>query len=325
MIIIIGSKEENTVQEVLSWLSFFKQKACVIEHCDLEDITSSLILNSDTEEITFSQNGEIISSKDIKMIWFRKSSFNKKHDLSQVENKPRLHNRLSFHLDRELWGFKNSLYNLLLASKSCLGDPEKNDINKIYSLINAKKAGLTIPSTLITTKKEKVNVFLNKNKNIITKTMQDSIMVWENDKAYSLYTNNVNENEINESDDSFFPSLFQEEIIKEYEIRTFFLNGICYSMAIFSQSDKKTQVDYRDYNWKKMNRMVPYKLPLYVEESIVKFMNIIDLKTGSIDFIKSKKGEYVFLEINPVGQFGFVSNHCNYYLEEEMAKYLYNN
>jgi ATP-GRASP peptide maturase of grasp-with-spasm system len=325
MILIVGSKEENTVQEVISWLTFLKQKTCVIEHGDMEDITSSLSLNNGTDEFTLIQNGKTIVSKDINMVWFRKSSFNKKHDLSKVEDKPRLHKRLSFHLDRELWGFKNSLYNLILASKSCLGDPEKNDINKIYSLINAKKAGLKIPCTLITTKKENASVFLNTNKNIITKTIQDSIMVWENDNAYSLYTNTVKDTEINESHDSFFPSLFQEEIIKDFEIRTFFLNGICYSMAILSQSDQKTQVDYRDYNWKKMNRMIPYKLPSSIEEKIAKFMSLINLKTGSIDLIKSKKGEYIFLEINPVGQFGFVSNHCNYYLEEEIAKYLSNN
>ncbi len=325
MILIVGSKEENTVQEIMSWLDFFKQKTCVIEHCDLENITYSLSLNDNADEITFNQNGKNIPLDDVKMVWFRKSSFNRKSDLHQVENKPRLHQRLSFHLERELWGFKNSLYNMILSSKSCLGDPEKNDINKIYSLINAKKAGLKIPSTLITTRKKVSGDFLNRNKNIITKTMQDSIMVWENDRAYSLYTNSVNSDEINEAEESFFPSLFQEEIIKEFEIRTFFLNGTCYSMAIFSQSDQKTQVDYRDYNWKKMNRMVPYKLPLDIEKKIINFMSLINLNTGSIDLIKSKQGEYIFLEINPVGQFGFVSAHCNYYLEEEMAKHLSNN
>lgn len=33
-------------------------------------------------------------------------------------------------------------------------------------------------------------------------------------------------------------------------------------------------------------------------------------------------GEYVFLEINPCGQVGFINNACNYYLEEKFADYL---
>ena len=50
-----------------------------------------------------------------------------------------------------------------------------------------------------------------------------------------------------------------------------------------------------------------------------------NLDTGSIDIVVTKKEEYVFLEVNPVGQFGWVSSNCNYYLEEKVANYLMNN
>ncbi len=35
--------------------------------------------------------------------------------------------------------------------------------------------------------------------------------------------------------------------------------------------------------------------------------------------ILTPEGKYVFLEINPEGQFGMVSHPCNYYLERELA------
>ena len=38
--------------------------------------------------------------------------------------------------------------------------------------------------------------------------------------------------------------------------------------------------------------------------------------------IQSDKNELVFLEINPVGQFGMVSSPCNYYLEKKVASKL---
>jgi hypothetical protein len=38
----------------------------------------------------------------------------------------------------------------------------------------------------------------------------------------------------------------------------------------------------------------------------------------------TKKGEYVFLEVNPIGQFGMVSAPCNYNLEKKIAQYLIN-
>ena len=94
-------------------------------------------------------------------------------------------------------------------------------------------------------------------------------------------------------------------------------------MAIFSQKDNKTQEDFRNYNRTKPNRFVPYVLPDNICKSIIKLMKKMNLKTGSIDLIKSANdNKYYFLEINPSGQFGMVSKPCNYYLEKKMAEYL---
>ena len=49
-------------------------------------------------------------------------------------------------------------------------------------------------------------------------------------------------------------------------------------------------------------------------------MRKLKLDSGSIDIIVTNKGEYVFLEVNPVGHFTQVSSPCNYYLEKEIAE-----
>ena len=51
-------------------------------------------------------------------------------------------------------------------------------------------------------------------------------------------------------------------------------------------------------------------------------MKYVNLNTGSIDMIVTKENEYIFLEVNPVGQFGMVSQPCNYYLEKKITEYL---
>jgi glutathione synthase/RimK-type ligase-like ATP-grasp enzyme len=53
-------------------------------------------------------------------------------------------------------------------------------------------------------------------------------------------------------------------------------------------------------------------------------MTDLCLDTGSIDIVRTTDGRYVFLEVNPVGQFGMVSVPCNYNLELKVAKYLAN-
>jgi len=38
--------------------------------------------------------------------------------------------------------------------------------------------------------------------------------------------------------------------------------------------------------------------------------------------IRARNGDFIFLEINPVGQFGMTSIPCNYFLEKKIAEHL---
>jgi glutathione synthase/RimK-type ligase-like ATP-grasp enzyme len=93
-------------------------------------------------------------------------------------------------------------------------------------------------------------------------------------------------------------------------------------MAIFSSADAQTKADFRNYNWKKPNRTVPYELPEVITNKIVELMDSFQMNTGSLDFIVNENNEYIFLEVNPTGQFGMVSFPCNYHLEKIVAQTL---
>lgn len=95
-------------------------------------------------------------------------------------------------------------------------------------------------------------------------------------------------------------------------------------MAIFSQENEKTRIDYRNYDREKPNRCVPYHLSDDIQSKLSAFMNLIDMNCGSIDMIYSPDGDYIFLEVNPVGQFHWLDKNCNYFLEREIAKCLSN-
>ena len=124
--------------------------------------------------------------------------------------------------------------------------------------------------------------------------------------------------------DTFPPSFFQKCIEKEYEIRTFFIENDYYSMAIFSQNDEQTKIDFRNYNESKPNKFIPYILPEDIKSKLIELMKCINLNCGSIDLIVGKDGNYYFLEVNPVGQYDMVSVPCNYNLHKKIAEYLIN-
>lgn len=111
---------------------------------------------------------------------------------------------------------------------------------------------------------------------------------------------------------------------KKIELRVFYLKGELFSMAIFSQNDINTKLDFRNYNDEKPNRMVPYNLPDAAASKVKLFMQKINLNSGSLDLILTNDNEYVFLEVNPAGQYGMVDVACNYGLDKLIAKYLAN-
>lgn len=196
-------------------------------------------------------------------------------------------------------------------------------INKLNVLQIAKKEGLNIPPSSIVSDKKKLKSLKSKWGRIINKSIDDGIYI-ETEKILinGQRTVEVIEGDIESIAETFFPSLVQKLIEKIYEIRVFYFRNRFYSIAIFTQNNKESKIDGREKNIQKPNREVPYSLPKEMEDKLCCFMNKLNLNYGSIDLIYSTDNNYYFLEVNPYGQYGFLSSSGNYYLEKEIAEYL---
>ena len=225
------------------------------------------------------------------------------------------------HLNMESSVLQNAVF-AWLDQKKVLGNYEVKGMNKLSVLSTAREVGFDIPASLVTNSKKKLITFLYKYPDLITKCLSEVRSFRGNNELLGMYTSEVNAAVIKDLPESFYPSLFQENIQKDIELRVFYLNKEVYPMAIFSQLDQRTSTDFREYNHEKNNRTVPYSLPQPIKEQTIRLMEKLGLNTGSIDIIKSTDKRYVFLEVNPVGQFGMVSKPCNYFLEKKVAKFL---
>ncbi len=192
--------------------------------------------------------------------------------------------------------------------------------NKILHLLEASKVGLEIPKTIVTNNRKSLLEFIEKGKRYITKSINQSPSLETDDFYY--YGEGTFELNFDEVSEIFAPSLVQEYIEKEIEIRTFFIEENYYSMAIFSQNDEKTKIDFRNYNQSKPNRNVPFILPDDILNKLKLFSIKMGYDTGSFDLILTPKGNYFFLEINPMGQYDWVSQDCNYYIDKKIAELL---
>lgn len=192
---------------------------------------------------------------------------------------------------------------------------------KSYQLKKAHEHGLNIPNTIVTNNLDSLKMFYSNNSNnIITKNLSNPLVTIKKNRKYATYTSTVSKNDIISQTDLFFPSIFQNNISKDFVIRVFYFLGNFYSYAIFSSTNKQTSIDYRIYDHKKPNRKMKYELPDELKLKIDNFMKDLNLHTGSIDLIKTNDS-YVFLEVNPQGMFGGLENY-GLNIEEDISNYL---
>tara|TARA_B110000090_G_C13389112_1_gene448806 strand:- start:1134 stop:2105 length:972 start_codon:yes stop_codon:yes gene_type:complete len=320
MILIISDENDVSTSEVIRWLDFYNAPWIRLNE---DDIIIVHWVTIDEFEFTIKGSSKKLSSKEITSFWYRRGYYNISFDVNFSLAKEQTNQKeiIGF-LERELKTLKKYIIDII-ESKHGLGSfYENHRINKLTNLSCAKSVGLNTPLTGIFTRKNDLIESLKKH-DLITKPLTDGFIQSEDFRYYG-YTSEIKNDDLNDIDDCFFPSVFQEKLIKKFEIRTFYLDGEMFSVAIFSQDDPKTAVDFRNYNRTKPNRTPTVNLNDNLMEQIRELMNKLGYKSGSLDFVVTNDDRVVFLEVNPIGQFEQVSVPGNYYIEKKIAKYLIN-
>lgn len=314
MILVIGDTNDITTNIAMEWIRHYTKDVKRINFSGYTPLNSLKITNQ-----TCTSKIACIDTSKVEKIWHRRGSM--RFLPSTLRNTT---SSLYTYLKKEEDSLLKSLEDILGDTKEYIGSYHKEVENyKIDYLLKAKDCGIRIPDTLITTSKKELQSFFNAYDQIITKDIRYGIKIKTQDSGmYSAGTFVVSEDMITSMKEHFAPTLVQEKVDKKYEIRVFFFKTTLYPMAILSQNDTKTSVDYRNYNREKPNRNVPVLLPKHIEQKVLNFIKRSRLSTGSIDLIVDRSDDYIFLEVNPQGQLDWVSKHCNYYIEKNIAEYL---
>jgi ATP-GRASP peptide maturase of grasp-with-spasm system len=329
MILIISQDTaEASTEEVENWLHGLAAEYVRINGADIIQMhNSTVVINNNSTSFEYVlNNGTNIELSKINTVWFRRWQYYPEFDCVSSTYDLSFEKDVNAYRISEFKALSNIFFDSI-KNKKLLGAPMHlvKSPSKFEQMEVARRVGLSIPRSLITNDKNELLQFYHiSNKKIISKANGDGTRITIGDINYGIYTSLISEEILNLLPDKFFPSLFQEFIEKEVELRIFYINKKSYAMAIFSTLDKQTEIDFRVYNNKKPNRNTPFNLPEEIQKKIILFMENIGLLTGSLDLILDKKNEFIFLEVNPGGQFGMVSRPCNYYLEKVIANELIN-
>lgn len=327
MILILSRQDDSSTAFVIQWLLSLKKKYLRLNADTYDTVIKYLDINR--QELIVTHRGEDINLFDATSLWYRRRglSLNSVQINKKTYNQPVMPDEPDYHkqhMKTEISVFIEFIHYAL--EKRCekkVGSAASSSVNKLHVLDLAKMAGLMVPETYVVTSREDLRSLLeNVDGGIITKALSDGVYTFTKERGYYSYTEKLTTENIHTLPDHFFPSLLQMQISKKFELRVFYLKGTFYAMAIFSQRDKKTAVDFRKYNTEKPNRQVPFQLPEIVMNKLRIVMEQLSLDTGSIDLIVDENNDYVFLEVNPIGQFSMTSVPCNYYLERKIAALL---
>ena len=94
--------------------------------------------------------------------------------------------------------------------------------------------------------------------------------------------------------------MFQAYIPKALELRIAWVDGQAFVGAL---DGKKCGVDWRYESTASWER---HSLPAAIHSQLAQLMQRLGLRQGAIDMIVQPDGEYVFLEVNPHGEWGML-------------------
>ncbi|WP_429106545.1 hypothetical protein [Aeromonas allosaccharophila] len=249
-------------------------------------------------------NGIDVSISKIKSIWYRQPVF--------LRNTPGKLIDIEEQLSKSQWSaFLRGL--MVFDDAYWMNWPQATYAaeSKPYQLMLAKKIGFTVPKTIIS---NGLGFKYLEKDSFVVKSI-DTVLLKENDDCYFTYTSRMSsENFINAQTKSA-PITFQEYVDDKLDIRVTVVGDKIFAVSI------KRDGNFIEGDWRVTEKInLEYDdicLPDRVKDMCFSYLKVLGLNYGAIDFIKSHD-DFFFIEINPTGEWGWLSN-ADRQIDKEIA------
>ena len=188
--------------------------------------------------------------------------------------------------------------------------------NKTRQLRLAAQLGLAIPPTLISNDPAAARQFFHAHDGQVIAKLQTSL-------GHSMRGGGGLPTRLLRADDldalaglGQCPMVFQRYVQKAWELRIAWVDGLAFVGAL---DGRRCGVDWR---YESSASWEPHALPPAVHERLARLMAQLGLRQGAIDMIVEPSGEYVFLEVNPHGEWGMLQRDLGLPIAEAIAEAL---
>lgn len=315
MLLVITNKSDLACDFLILRL---KERAIPFLRLNTEDygkafqVNMSLIGGDALFEIEFS-DGRLVTETDIRAVYFRQPvSPEVPADLAESDRV--FARREAKELLRSLWRlidpgkWLNHPRSLWLAS------------NKVEQLSVAQMLGFSIPATCVTASEPTVRHFIeSRGGRVICKAVKHGFLR-QGRSVQVATTQRIGPEFLDRFGDyAPVPMIFQEEITKAFDVRVTVVGDRVFATAIHSQEHPETAVDWRLWDMHDFDlRHVAIRLPPCLEELCRRITRHFDLRYAAIDLIKTDRGEYFFLELNPNGQWAWIEQKAGHPIRDAL-------
>lgn len=199
--------------------------------------------------------------------------------------------------------------------------------NKLFQLKVAGQIGLDVPDTIITNNPEDLVNFCEAHGGVVAAKMLkgDWFVRDGEDEALFLFTQKITTQQIvSHANDIKLSPIFAEEYIdKALELRVTIIGERVFACAIHSQHSERTKIDWRRYDFENVPHE-EYAIPAEIRNKLLAYMRQLGLVYGAIDMIVTPDNRYVFIEINPSGQWLWIEELTGMPISQAIAELLAN-
>jgi glutathione synthase/RimK-type ligase-like ATP-grasp enzyme len=183
--------------------------------------------------------------------------------------------------------------------------------NKFKQLTIARDLGFTIPETLISSRPADILKFANTHGNLIVKAVKNGF--FNSDRSTNImFTSSVGATELEAiaTSRSLIPSILQPELIKACDLRVTVAGQAVFPVALLSQQYPETSTDWRTWDITEGLHLVHqhFDLPDPIRQLCLDLNQRLGLNFSCIDLVLTTSGDFVFLEVNPNGQWAWIES-----------------
>lgn len=184
-----------------------------------------------------------------------------------------------------------------------LVDPVQSELArmKLVQAARASECGLDVPETLLTNSPQDAEAFrADHGGRVLTKAAAMPIVSPNIEGRWVMPLAQLWDRPVDPAALSACPAMYQPYLEKTAEVRSVVIGDEVFSAAVDGREHPTRPVDIRSVGLDLPYR--PHELPAEVAAGLVKLVHGFDLEFCSADLVRTRDGRYVFLDLNPNGQ-----------------------